>query len=93
MIKEKVLFSCHVYKYNHAGKRQKRVLSITNKHIYNMSPKNLITEMFASIMLSSKIKRKIALNKIKSLFVSSKGIEFVIHVPDEYDYRFESSSK
>ena len=37
---------------------------------------------------SLKIKRKIPLSKIHSVTVSRLGYEFVIHVEDEYDYRF-----
>jgi serum/glucocorticoid-regulated kinase 2 len=33
------------------------------------------------------IKRKIEVDKIKAITVSRIGTEFVIHVPDEYDYR------
>lgn len=38
-----------------------------------------------------KIKRKIRINNIFAVSVSNIGAEFVIHVPLEYDYRFQSS--
>jgi serum/glucocorticoid-regulated kinase 2 len=42
-------------------------------------------------MISSvRIKRKIPLWKMFAVTVSRFGYEFVIHVPDEYDYRFRS---
>lgn len=34
------------------------------------------------------IKRKIDIEKIKAVTVSKIGTEFIIHVPEEYDYRF-----
>jgi hypothetical protein len=33
------------------------------------------------------IKRKIDVEKIKAITVSKIGTEFIIHVPEEYDYR------
>ncbi len=39
------------------------------------------------------IKRKIPLTKIKAITISSVGTEFVLHVPDEYDYRYSSYDK
>lgn len=39
------------------------------------------------------IKRKIPYTKIKAITLSSIGTEFVIHVPDEYDYRYSSYDK
>lgn len=49
---------------------------ITSKGVYGMSKKSL--------------KRKIPINKVGSLTVSKNGSEFVLHVPDEYDYRYSS---
>jgi serum/glucocorticoid-regulated kinase 2 len=34
------------------------------------------------------LKRKIPLNKITGMTLSNMSTEFVIHVPDEYDYRY-----
>lgn len=33
------------------------------------------------------------MSKIKALTVSTLGTEFVIHVPEEYDYRYASTDK
>lgn len=49
---------------------------ITNEGLYNIYGKN--------------IKRKIRLEMIYGVTVSRKSTEFVIHIPDEYDYRFNS---
>lgn len=39
------------------------------------------------------IKRKIPANKIKAVTISNIGNEFVIHIPEEYDYRYLHSEK
>jgi len=33
------------------------------------------------------------MSKIKAITISTLGTEFVIHVPDEYDYRYASTDK
>jgi serum/glucocorticoid-regulated kinase 2 len=38
-----------------------------------------------------KIKRKIRLNLLFAVSISNIGSEFVLHIPIEYDYRFQSS--
>jgi len=52
---------------------------LTNKFIYNISKLS--------------IKRKISTSKIQAITVSKMGNEFVIHVPDEYDYRYSHPDK
>jgi len=39
------------------------------------------------------IKRRIPYTHIAGITMSKLGHEFVIHVPSEYDYRFESPDK
>lgn len=84
---EKVLLSSHVFKYNHRGKKQQRILIITSKHIFNVKPPSLINKIMKSV------KRKISLVKVTGVTVSRMGFEFVIHVPEEYDYRYSSAEK
>ena len=36
------------------------------------------------------IKRKIPISSIYAVTLSKKSSEFVLHVPSEYDYRFDS---
>jgi len=43
--------------------------------------------------LGVSVKRRIAMREIAGVTVSKLGSEFVIHVPDEYDYRFSSPDK
>ncbi len=65
-------------KYNRWFLKQSRVLLLTNSRIYNLK--------------GDKIQRKIAVSSIRGLTRSTKSgnLEFVVHVKDEYDYRFES---
>lgn len=69
--------TCMISKFNRKNKRQERNLLISTKAVYGLSKKTL--------------KRKIPVSKIGGLTVSKIGKEFVLHVPDEYDYRYSSS--
>ena len=71
-----ILISRNVVKINKRNREQERLLLITNEGLYNILGKN--------------IKRKIRLEMIYGVTVSRKSTEFVIHIPDEYDYRFNS---
>jgi len=79
---EKVQFSDFVIKINRKDKEQTRVLLITDVYLYNLMPNNY-----------SKCKRRIDLKDILGVSVSESSDEFVVHVPDEYDYRFKSAKK
>jgi serum/glucocorticoid-regulated kinase 2 len=46
-----------------------------------------------SLYIILDVKRKIPLTKIAGVTVSKLSTEFVLHVPDEYDYRYSSSDK
>lgn len=78
---EQVCFSDLLVKINRRDKEQNRALLITDKAVYNLIPSGLVC------------KRRIQLNSIGSISVSQSSDEFVIHVVDEYDYRFKSSKK
>lgn len=39
------------------------------------------------------MKRKIDLKKLKGITVGTLGSEFVLHVPEEYDYRYSSPER
>ena len=79
---EKVIYSAKLIKINRKGKEQDRVLLITDKAIYNLIPSDF-----------SKCKRRIDIESIESITISTISEEFVIHIPDEYDYRFKLLSK
>jgi len=52
---------------------------VTTKAFYNLKGKD--------------VKRKIDVKKIKGITVGTFGSEFVLHVPEEYDYRYASSDR
>jgi len=79
---EEVYFSELVIKINRRGKEQMRVMCITDKAVYNLMPNNY-----------GKCKRRIAISSLASITVSQTSDEFVLHVPEEYDYRFKSALK
>lgn len=76
---EEILLSVSVYKFNDYKKRQEREIMITTRSFYNLK--------------GTDIKRKIDQRKIKGITVGTLGGEFVVHVPEEYDYRYASSEK
>ena len=73
---EKIVLSCMVTKYNEAGYRQERVLILTENAIYNIK--------------KNKVKRRIPYEKLDAITISTTSSEFVLHVNDEYDYRYLS---
>jgi len=79
---ETVEYSNNVIKINRRGKEQTRILLITSKAVYNCLP-NKVT----------KCKRKIPMEEIASMTLSTASDEFVLHVPRDYDYRYKSNDK
>jgi serum/glucocorticoid-regulated kinase 2 len=73
---ETIVLSCMVTKYNEAGFRQERVLILTENAIYNIK--------------KSKVKRRIPYEKLDAMTISTTSSEFLIHVNEEYDYRYLS---
>lgn len=61
---------------------------ITNFALYNLSTGNLLNFLLSYINQKIIVKRKILIEKITSISLSTTSAEFVIHVPSEYDYRF-----
>jgi len=76
---EKIILSTNIAKFNERNKKQDRTFLLTNKYLYNIK--------------KTTIKRKIPASKIKAVTISNIGNEFVIHIPDEYDYRYLHSEK
>lgn len=56
---------------------------LTSKAIYNINKG----------IMGISIKRRIPYEEVAGITVSKLGSEFVIHVPNEYDYRFSSPDK
>jgi hypothetical protein len=71
---EQLLFSDKVKKINMFGWTQERIILITNEKVYNIK--------------KQKTKRKIRISDLGGLSKTLKGVEFTLHVPREYDYRF-----
>ena len=88
---EKLSFSDEVVKVNKNQTRQKRNIILTTESIYNVMHENLITKIFFS--KSSLVKRRISLTQIRSIVYANLGDEFVINVPDEFDYRIVTRHK
>lgn len=76
---EIVFLSSPIFKFNDYKKKQERNIMITNLGIYNLK--------------GTTIKRKIDIEKVRAITVSKIGTEFIIHVPEEYDYRYASADR
>lgn len=76
---EKVVLSSIVTKYNDLGFRQERILVVTDNAIYNIKKKS--------------VQRRIPIEKIEALTISTMSSEFIIHIKEEYDYRLLSYEK
>lgn len=79
---EQVIFSVKLSKINKKEKNQDRVLLITNKAVYNLKPKDF-----------RKYQRRIEIAKIWAITISTISDEIVLHVPEEYDYRYKTDQK
>lgn len=76
---EPVMYSDACYKINGYGAKQQRDLVLSTKHIYNLK--------------QFKIRRKIAITDVKAIIKSKRDNQFVLHIPTDYDFRFELDSK
>lgn len=76
---EKIFFSDFVVKINRKNKEQNRTMVITNEAVYNIK--------------KQKAKRRILVMNLLSITTSKSSEEFVMHVPEEYDYRYKSAKK
>ena len=77
---ERIYFSAIVHKKNHFGWSQNRTMLITDIALYNIN--------------KTEVKRRIELQHLSGISVTTKSNEFVIHCNDyEYDYHYISSKK
>lgn len=83
---ETITLTCAIFKFNDYKKKQERSLMVTNKNVYNLKGKGRDGGYVD-------IRRKIELVHIKAITISKIGTEFVLHVPEEYDYRYASADK
>jgi len=87
---EQILMSCLLYKYNKRLKRQERSLLITSRAIYNVNKQDFFANIISVFNSSYAIRRRIDVTKLMGITVSEMSSEFVLHVRDEYDYRYSS---
>ena len=73
---EHVYLSCILTKYNDLGFRQERIIVVTENAIYNLKRKS--------------IQRRMPIEKLEALTLSTMSSEFILHIKDEYDYRLLS---
>lgn len=79
---EKVVFSDFVIKINKRGKEQTRTILVTDMAVYNLIPDKY-----------NKVKRRVDIESITAISISTMSDEFVMHIPEEYDYRYKSSKQ
>lgn len=77
---DKILFSLKLTKVNRKGKSQARALLVTNRHVLNLMPDTF------------KCNRCISIQQLHHITTCSATSEFVVHVADEYDYRFKTAN-
>eukprot|EP01016_Furgasonia_blochmanni_P048106 TRINITY_DN712_c0_g1_i2.p1 TRINITY_DN712_c0_g1~~TRINITY_DN712_c0_g1_i2.p1 ORF type:complete len:200 (+),score=38.29 TRINITY_DN712_c0_g1_i2:62-601(+) len=82
-----------VMKFNEACKRQERFLVVTESFIYNITNRSFYAGLLSAIGIRPYVRRKIALDKISDIIISKYSGEWILHVPDEYDYRFTSDER
>lgn len=72
---EKVLLSVKVTKFSRKDKAQLRGFLVTDNALYTLSADDF-----------TKGKRRVPIEKIQSITASASSEEFVLHIPDEYNY-------
>lgn len=86
---EHLLWSGEVLKTNKVGKIQRRDFLITTLHVYNIGkPGNFLTSWF-----SKRVRRTIRIERITAMTLSGISNNFVLHVPQEYDYYLTTNDR
>jgi hypothetical protein len=75
---EKVIYSGRIVKITSKGMPNIRVLVVTDKAVYNVPVGDY-----------SVLKRRIPISAVTSATASRISSEVVLHVPSEYDFRFQ----
>jgi hypothetical protein len=75
---ERVVYSGRIVKMSSKGMPNLRVLVVTDKAVYNLPVSDYST-----------LKRRIVLEHITFVTASRISSEVVLHVPSEYDFRFQ----
>ncbi len=87
---DKIILVAKVHKYNYKCVCQDRFFVLTHKNVYNIATPNILQSALSFLNITSFVRRKIPLTKITAITISKSSSEFVIHVPEEYDYRYAS---
>ncbi|KAM3134690.1 hypothetical protein pb186bvf_013165 [Paramecium bursaria] len=87
---EQIILTMKVIKFTGQNKKLTRIIVITNKNIYNISPaeESSFVSFFQNLVGKTRIKRKIPLSIITSITVSKICSEFIVHIPTEFDQRY-----
>jgi len=64
---------------------------VTTYAIYNLNPHKLAKSIIGYFFKNYMVKRKILIQNITALSISTESSEFVIHVEKEYDYRYSQA--
>lgn len=87
------MFSGEVVKVNKNRRHQKRNIILTTESLYNVREDNFLTKTLGVFDKNALVKRRISLTQVKSIVYARLGNEFVVNVPDEFDYRIVSPHK
>ena len=85
--------SCSLYKFNKRLKRQERAILITSKAVYNINKFEIIANIINFFKSNYTLRRRINIEKLAAITVSELSSEFVVHVENEYDYRYSSPQR
>lgn len=88
---EELQFADCLTKINKREQYQERNIVITNKNLYNIKEDNFFKKLL--LRKESLIQRKVPLEKIKAVCYAELGNEFVLDIPDEFDYRITTPLK
>jgi len=85
---EIIYFSGRLKKFSD-DQAKERILIITSKAVYNISPKDTFSaKILYKILPRVAIKRKIQGQLVRAIILSTNSDEFIIQVKNSYDYRF-----
>jgi hypothetical protein len=90
---EEIVYSTHLIKINKRNLRQKRVLLLTTKYLYNIRLTSFWRDMLTTFAKSWKIIKKFPLMSIKIIGYSDQGDQFLVSAPEEYDLHYSSSAR
>jgi serum/glucocorticoid-regulated kinase 2 len=86
---ESLLWSGSVLKINKKGKRQVRDFIITSRRVINIGK----ASNFLRSLFSKSVKRSFKIADVNSITYSNLSNNFVLHIPNEYDYNLCTPDK